>query len=648
MYQINNLVKEAAVYIENYLFFTKRHTRTIIFFVSVVFFVLFSALFMSQQARAYSFGGNNCVNVLTIFPGLVKSDKNKIIIDYQNKITLFSKTIFSKTNCIKMAALQKENSEIKIKTSLFGFLASRNYSVKVPSYPKIAPSFLADRVVVNEPMVFKLSSPDRTFTYQLEVSGNSAKCSSTGNNLNCDVPKLKLDQNTKYSYQLHRFFGTAKSGLVEKRNITTVKPLFLSSSSIASGMTIYDRRSQADLTFNKELASVKSFELIKTLNGTKQKVDSKISIDNAKLSIVLNKEFERKSSYVLVISDAKASDGGILLSPIEISFYVSDGPMVISSNLKNRAMNTAQNLSLSFDQPINTSQDLSTLIGVYANNKKIDSIVSLSGKTVTIDPRENLPFCTKFYVKIESGILSEYNVTSTSPNSLSGQTTCFTTQVVGYSVAGRQILSYIFGSGPTVMYVAGIHGNEQNASKLMYHWIDEIESSPQKVPVGKRIIIIPEINPDGLSSGQRLNKRGVDLNRNFASSDWKAEVKMQWGELLIGGGGSSPLSEPESKALADYVGNTNPYLVISYHSWAAIAEANESGDSVSLARVYSNKSGYRFSTISSNTIFNYDTTGSLEAWLADKKNIANVLVELSSKSYDEFNRNKEGMWSMMQ
>ena len=47
------------------------------------------------------------------------------------------------------------------------------------------------------------------------------------------------------------------------------------------------------------------------------------------------------------------------------------------------------------------------------------------------------------------------------------------------------------------------------------------------------------------------------------------------------------------------------------------------------------------------TVFNYDTTGSLESWLYDKAGISTVLVELGSNTNNEFWKNKAAMWAMV-
>jgi hypothetical protein len=123
---------------------------------------------------------------------------------------------------------------------------------------------------------------------------------------------------------------------------------------------------------------------------------------------------------------------------------------------------------------------------------------------------------------------------------------------------------------------------------------------------------------------------------------------MPSGETLDSGGGVSPLSEPESSALASYISILGPRFVMSYHSRGNVVVANDAGNSWALTRMYSIKSGYgaqNGSTIGN--FFDYDTTGALEDWLADKKGIPAILVELSTRENDEFSRNKNAMWQVV-
>ena len=81
-------------------------------------------------------------------------------------------------------------------------------------------------------------------------------------------------------------------------------------------------------------------------------------------------------------------------------------------------------------------------------------------------------------------------------------------------------------------------------------------------------------NPDGFEANSRYNARGVDLNRN-CSAQWRAES--------VEPSGPRPWSEPESRALRDFILAYAPAKIVSLH-WA-LAEIDADGpQSTGLAR----------------------------------------------------------------
>jgi murein peptide amidase A len=176
-----------------------------------------------------------------------------------------------------------------------------------------------------------------------------------------------------------------------------------------------------------------------------------------------------------------------------------------------------------------------------------------------------------------------------------------------------------------------------------------LEANISAIPANRTIIIIPTANPDGAAIGARLNAHNVDLNRNFPANNWKSGVTEPGGVYYANGGGSSALSEPESSAIANYILSQDPLLVMSYHAAATLIAANESGNSLSLAKSYAKKSGYPPAQGNEAAAeFAYDTTGAMEDWLHDKHNIPAILVELRNKTGNEFSAHKNAMLAMIQ
>ncbi len=127
--------------------------------------------------------------------------------------------------------------------------------------------------------------------------------------------------------------------------------------------------------------------------------------------------------------------------------------------------------------------------------------------------------------------------------------------VVGSSVEGRLIECFLLGDGhETVFIMAGIHGNEPAGTPLVAR-LREYLIEHTEVLEGRRVLLMPAANPDGLIRGNRHNVRGVDLNRNFPATNF------QGGRHF----GSAALSEPESVAIHRLLLEHRPARVVSLH-----------------------------------------------------------------------------------
>ena len=126
---------------------------------------------------------------------------------------------------------------------------------------------------------------------------------------------------------------------------------------------------------------------------------------------------------------------------------------------------------------------------------------------------------------------------------------------VGRSVEGRPLTCGIFGTGRrTTLLLAGIHGNEPAGRPLLKLLVDHLQEHDAAF-YDQRVVLLPSANPDGLARRSRYNSRGVDLNRNFAASNWRKSRRH----------GPRPLSEPESRAIVALIDRYRPRAIISIH-----------------------------------------------------------------------------------
>jgi protein MpaA len=225
--------------------------------------------------------------------------------------------------------------------------------------------------------------------------------------------------------------------------------------------------------------------------------------------------------------------------------------------------------------------------------------------------------------------------------------------VVGFSVQGRPIRAYPFGQGETqYLIVAGIHGGyESNTVDLANQLILYVSQNPEVVPAGDTLYIIPDMNPDAVARGRnadaRVNANGVDLNRNFPSDNWVANWDHTncWNERPTSGGTYGG-SEPETRAVMNFIGSHRVQAMISYHSaalgvfpggipWQPASEA--------LARALSSETGYPYPPIDIGCTY----TGTLADWAVEHGVGAAVDMELSDHQDAEFSRNLRALKALL-
>lgn len=178
--------------------------------------------------------------------------------------------------------------------------------------------------------------------------------------------------------------------------------------------------------------------------------------------------------------------------------------------------------------------------------------------------------------------------------------------VIGFSVSGRPLEVYQFGQGEKqVMIVAGIHGgNEWNTIALADELIIFIVGHPEIIPSDVTLFILRDMNPDGDSRAHgiqgRVNNHGVDLNRNFPTNwqaNWDRDGCWDYGSTT---GGTSPGSEPETRAVMNFLLSHRIRALISYHSAAlGVFPGGEpwDADSKKLAKTLSKATGYPYPPI---------------------------------------------------
>lgn len=545
----------------------------------------------------------------------------------------------------------------RIQANLAGVRVSKRLTVRTSAFPALSSNtFTTEAVPTDTAQVFTLNSADATFTYQLSANGKTAPCTKQGSEqsarLNCPMAPLQLGYATTYPVDLQRVFGGQPAGTVASGQVATISATTIVQTSIANGATVYDKPQVITLQTDKPLTAVEQVVLqTKNADGSTTVIPTTTQFAGSTITVTAATELPRRSTLELAVANLTATDHSRLAGPYKLSFTTSGGPKVNGINLAKTGVTAGQAIVVSFDQALLANQAPQQFVTFTANGAAQAATMSLSGNKLTITPQGSYPVCARLALSVNASVQSAYGISGDSAWSYSARARCYTSYSIGTSVQGRAIIAYQFGSSSSmILYVGGTHGAEQNSSVILQKWVAELDASPDSLPANHSIVVIPAVNPDGLAIANRLNANGIDLNRNFPANNWQTNVTLPGGGgVVTTAGGAQALSEPESAALASFVTARQPRLVLTYHSHAGVVEANEAGDSVSLAATYVAKAQYRaIPTSAIGTTFDYSTTGAFEDWLQDKRSTPAFVIELYSATADEFSRNRTAMWAMAQ
>lgn len=210
---------------------------------------------------------------------------------------------------------------------------------------------------------------------------------------------------------------------------------------------------------------------------------------------------------------------------------------------------------------------------------------------------------------------------------------------MGRSVQGRDLSVASIGEGSkiAVVVVGSIQGDQPGTRDLVSALADHLGRNTQLVSEGVAFYLVPSLDPDGIASNSRYNANGVDLNRNWDTTDWRSDAAVpESPKGKPGAGGARPLSEPETQALRDFLFQLQPRVsslrVVIVHSSTRRSQGEVypgGGSSMELTRVYASAAGYDLQTAG---WAEYPPTGELVTWCEQKGLLAlDVVVPASQK-----------------
>jgi protein MpaA len=146
----------------------------------------------------------------------------------------------------------------------------------------------------------------------------------------------------------------------------------------------------------------------------------------------------------------------------------------------------------------------------------------------------------------------------------------------GRSVKGTPILEKVYpplrarAPQARILLLGGIHGDELSSVSIVFKWMRILDKHHSGLFHWK---FVPLLNPDGLLQRKavRMNANGVDLNRNFPTPRWTEEALSKYWMIRTRRNprrypGPSPLSEPESRWLAEEIERFRPDAIVSVHA----------------------------------------------------------------------------------
>jgi protein MpaA len=613
--------------------------------IGVVAFVLvpYGLIFGIPKQVAFSYSGETCVRQLSIAPNLLKQTGSPgFKTETKQTTSIGSVALFSTSTCFTATQMPKAGESIVALAPFGGIIAAKKYTLTVPEAPTArSAEFVGKSISTALPFTIKLTSTDAIHDYRLTIADKTTACKKENAALACDVSELGLAPGNAYDASLTRSFKGQSEQPVVKGGITTLLPLNITDASVTDGKVLYDTPADFRFTFDKPIET--SEVTLKKADGQAITIDTKQ--EGAVLIVTPQAELPRKADYLLVVNQVVAENGSALSAPLTYKLTTSGGPKVSAVSVGGSGVGQSAKITVTFDQPIAATVDaakFARITGVPGSVKKLsDTQFSFT--------LANAPLCAAFTLIVDKGIASGSNKeTSEEAWNFKSRTVCGSSSVIGYSVKGRPIVAHYFGSGTsTILFTAGIHGSEGSSTTTMQAWVTFLQANAAGViPEGKRIVVVPNTNPDGIAANTRYNANNVNLGRNFQTANWKANTETSAG-VHVNGGGTSPTSEPEAKALAALTRQLRPRLEVSFHASGRLVGANKFGDSVTIGNTYAKMVGYRTMFNDAEAVMGYPMTGEYEDWMGESMGIPAILVELPTASGNYFAAQKAALIRML-
>ena len=162
----------------------------------------------------------------------------------------------------------------------------------------------------------------------------------------------------------------------------------------------------------------------------------------------------------------------------------------------------------------------------------------------------------------------------------------------------------------TVLIIGVFHGEEPQGEYAIRKYLSETNFTDSK----NHLNFIPCLNPWGKERGLRVNRNGVDLNRNFPTNNWKLTPMDE------NYSGLKPSSEKETRFMLEVLEQLKPNIILTLH--APLKCVNYDGPAKEIAGFISELCEYPVIKD-----LGYPAPGSFGTYCGTERNIPTITLE---------------------